>query len=425
MGLTLGELVREKRLEKGYSQIQLGKGIVTPSMISQIELGRVQPSYGVLQALAKRLDAPIEYFLAPLQEKLEGKSKLNFALWLKESQNYRQAIPVLESLLQDEEWVRDDVSWHLIECYIKEEQYEKAESILNSLFLKYREERSGKKYVLALETYAQIKMDMQEYDVARTYWERACKYLGSPQNAKEAKFLYNIALCFARCGKHQEAIQHYLEAYKILSKWRSSGQLADLCYELAVSYRNTFAYKQAERYVNQALGIYQEQRLEHERMKALLEYGALLIDWERWDEGKEKILACKEEALRLRQPAFVRKATRVLAEVSWLQGDDREAEQLARSVLQEETEDQGERAHAHFILGKILKKRKKWYTAMEHLQKAAAILSSLPAFYRYIQACIDWADCHQQVGEFEQAIDILTRVHETAANWLEENKIML
>ena len=58
MSSLIGQRIRELRIARGMSQTQLAKGIVTPSMISQIEAGKAHPSNSLLKKLAKRLEAP-------------------------------------------------------------------------------------------------------------------------------------------------------------------------------------------------------------------------------------------------------------------------------------------------------------------------------------------------------------------------------
>ncbi len=58
MSTLIGQRIRELRLKSGLTQTQLAKGIVTPSMISQIEAGKAHPSPALLRNLAKRLEAP-------------------------------------------------------------------------------------------------------------------------------------------------------------------------------------------------------------------------------------------------------------------------------------------------------------------------------------------------------------------------------
>lgn len=60
MSSLSGQRIRELRQERGLTQTELAKGIVTPSMISQIEAGKAHPSESLLKELAKRLDVAEE-----------------------------------------------------------------------------------------------------------------------------------------------------------------------------------------------------------------------------------------------------------------------------------------------------------------------------------------------------------------------------
>lgn len=61
--MTLGEKLRQARLEAGLSQRQLCGGEVTRNMLSQIENGAAQPSMGTLAYFAARLGKPVSFFL--------------------------------------------------------------------------------------------------------------------------------------------------------------------------------------------------------------------------------------------------------------------------------------------------------------------------------------------------------------------------
>jgi HTH-type transcriptional regulator, quorum sensing regulator NprR len=425
MGITLGELVREKRLEKGFSQTELGRGIVTPSMISQIELGRVQPSYGVLQALAERLESPIEMFLELLKESAEWKSRLTFALWLKDSHNYSQAIPILEELIGDPECSRDDVIWHLMQCYVEEKQYEKAELLLKTQLIEYSEKKNKKRYIQTLESIAQIKMSKHEYEVARTYLKQALKSLGPSDSLREGNILYKMAQCCAHTGMHEEAIQHYQAAYHLMVDRSKSKELADLCYEMAVSFRTLYVFEKAETYTVKAIELYQEMQREEERIRSVLHYGLLLAEWGRLDEAREKVESCVDDARTIHCETLVIKATRILGEIALKEGNDHAAQSFAQSVLQNAADADIEQGHAHYILGTLAKKNEHWSEAMEHLQKAAHLFSICKSVHRYIQAASSWAECSKRSGDLVRAVEILTNMHETASQILKEKGIIL
>ena len=75
--MTLGEKLRQARLEAGLSQRQLCGEEVTRNMLSQIENGVAMPSMGTLSYFARQLGKPVSYFLqedtvsSPNQQRME------------------------------------------------------------------------------------------------------------------------------------------------------------------------------------------------------------------------------------------------------------------------------------------------------------------------------------------------------------------
>lgn len=75
--MTLGEKLRQARLEAGLSQRQLCGEEVTRNMLSQIENGAAMPSMGTLSYFARQLGKPVSYFLqedavcSPNQQRME------------------------------------------------------------------------------------------------------------------------------------------------------------------------------------------------------------------------------------------------------------------------------------------------------------------------------------------------------------------
>jgi len=61
--MTLGEKLKQARLDAGLSQRQLCGDIITRNMLSQIENGSARPSMDTLQYLASRLGKTVSYFL--------------------------------------------------------------------------------------------------------------------------------------------------------------------------------------------------------------------------------------------------------------------------------------------------------------------------------------------------------------------------
>lgn len=61
--MTIGEKLRQARLEMGLSQRQLCGDVITRNMLSQIENGSARPSMDTLIHLAGQLNRPVSYFL--------------------------------------------------------------------------------------------------------------------------------------------------------------------------------------------------------------------------------------------------------------------------------------------------------------------------------------------------------------------------
>ena len=62
-GVELGAKIRQLRKERGLSQEEVGRGVLTRSMISAIERGKARPSLRALDVIAQALGRPVDYFL--------------------------------------------------------------------------------------------------------------------------------------------------------------------------------------------------------------------------------------------------------------------------------------------------------------------------------------------------------------------------
>ena len=75
--MSLGQRIKEARLELGLSQRQLCGDTITRNMLSLIENGSAKPSMDTLRILATRLQKPIGYFL---EEEIQVSANQNLIL---------------------------------------------------------------------------------------------------------------------------------------------------------------------------------------------------------------------------------------------------------------------------------------------------------------------------------------------------------
>ena len=98
--MTLGERLKQARLEAGLSQRQLGEGIVTRNMLSLLESGSAKPSMDTLAALAARLGKPVGWFLG--EDAASGNQKtLEAAREKYVREEYESALNLLENWKPD------------------------------------------------------------------------------------------------------------------------------------------------------------------------------------------------------------------------------------------------------------------------------------------------------------------------------------
>lgn len=131
--MSLGSKIRDLRIKKGLTQSDLGAGLVTPSMISQIESDKANPSYKVLEAIAVKLDQPLEYFLSDLHSQLEQVTAYKVAKALMASNEYDRAVEVLRSLTNNviANMNSTEARIDLGKCLIELAQYEEAAECLH------------------------------------------------------------------------------------------------------------------------------------------------------------------------------------------------------------------------------------------------------------------------------------------------------
>ena len=95
--MSLGEKLRQARLEAGLSQRALCGEEITRNMLSRIENGAAQPSMKTLHYLASRLGKPMSYFLGEQAVASANQAVMESARKLYDSGRFEEAIEALEN----------------------------------------------------------------------------------------------------------------------------------------------------------------------------------------------------------------------------------------------------------------------------------------------------------------------------------------
>lgn len=94
--MSLGEKLRQARLEAGLSQRALCGGEITRNMLSRIENGAAQPSMKTLQYLADQLGRPVSFFLDEQSVVSSNQAVMESARQLYDTGAFDRAMAALE-----------------------------------------------------------------------------------------------------------------------------------------------------------------------------------------------------------------------------------------------------------------------------------------------------------------------------------------
>ncbi len=101
---TMGDRIRQRRMELGMSLAQVAGGDFSRAFLNQVELGKTQPSTRILRVVADRLGAPVEYLLDGSLPVLDREIALERARVAVLQGRPRDAVAELEAAVDSREW---------------------------------------------------------------------------------------------------------------------------------------------------------------------------------------------------------------------------------------------------------------------------------------------------------------------------------
>ncbi|WP_198299614.1 helix-turn-helix domain-containing protein [Tumebacillus avium] len=292
---TLGQRIRGFRLKKGLTQIELARGFITPSMVSQIESDRARPSYKVLVEIASRLDVSLEQLMNGVNFDLEYTSKYKLAIGMVRAKEFGAAIPLLEGLLEaaTPKVSKENLLMELARCQLELGNVEEAESKLNQVMDTDQGTTLLPLVLLYLGKVAQVK---SEIPIALFHTKRALNEVQKAQAIEadlHVKILMQLALLLEKVGKAAEAAKYYEQALKL--DHCSSEERAKTYLRLAEVYDRQKKYEQAEEYATKAAILLGEQS--NQKMRQDLQHRSIMLrrgsgDWK---ESVQSLLSIAEK----------------------------------------------------------------------------------------------------------------------------------
>lgn len=297
---TLGERIRNLRKQRRLTQSQLGRGVVTASMISQIESDRVIPSAELLQAIATRLNVQTDYFAECIVARADAVKTWRHAKASMERGDFEQALELIQSVVEPLRTVfkEEVIQQELVRCY--EALGNTTEAIRVSERLVFLSLDKGD-VATAVHTYyrlANMFRRRNEHALARLYLQRAAILLTHHSDVDipvSTKVYASLArICF---GLHQyeEAIHYFALAAESAQKYESLLDLATVRHGLANVYLESGDVEQARHWTDVALDLYQRIRNVRGVQQCQVNLGVLLNREERYEEAQEYFTSLTEK----------------------------------------------------------------------------------------------------------------------------------
>jgi HTH-type transcriptional regulator, quorum sensing regulator NprR len=279
--LSLGQRIRSLRTKKGMTQMELAAGICTPSMISQVETDKANPSYKMLLKIAERLDTPVELLLDSNNVGMQVRSNFTYAQTLMEGQQYKFASKILKKLMESDrpELPRDEIQLHFAICLRNMDQIEEAEQILSTL---------AEEVVFDAHLHGQVLMELsqtlqakQEYQIASYHLLKALDVLQDAQPKDPELYIravHQLAALYQLQGKGGQAVELYRELVEKYAELIDPKRMAQIYLKIAASYLNQGDFARSQEYASQAHTIFRE--MGNWARKADAELQIALIEWQ-------------------------------------------------------------------------------------------------------------------------------------------------
>ena len=260
--MTLGQRLRQARLEQGLSQRQLCGDVITRNMLSQIENGSARPSMDTLSYLAAGLGKPISFFLDEESVSVPNLAVMEQARLLYAKRDWQQLLSQLQQYrdgegdFDEERWLMEAVclmelaeaSMAQGDCRYARQLLEAAAQAGGSSMYYTREHERRRLLMLAEATGAPVSLPGEDRGLLlRAQWmlddgkaEQAAALLACCEDQSASRWHWlQGETAFARKDFHT-AISHYLQAEPTYQArcW----ERLEICFHAVEDYKSAYEY---------------------------------------------------------------------------------------------------------------------------------------------------------------------------------------
>ncbi len=259
---SLGQKIRRLRKERRLTQQGLAEGLVTPSMISQIESDRATPSERVLGLIAERLQVDAGEFLQDVIVKADLVQTYRKARSLMDLDQHDEAIPLLQSLLDPvaPQFKEQSILQDLADCYEQLHKDDETSEVLRRMAEIAHEKEDVESAIFSLYRLGRLERRRNQLPMARKYLLAASNVLfRHPEVVMPLSLRVYLTLgrvCLS-LDLVDEALEAYGQAYSLSNHYGSDVDKAMINHGIAELLLEIGAFQGASNATERAIHYYE------------------------------------------------------------------------------------------------------------------------------------------------------------------------
>ncbi|MGZ4032359.1 MAG: tetratricopeptide repeat protein [Tumebacillaceae bacterium] len=426
--VSLGQKIRQRRLEKKMTQTQLAEGLVSASAISQIESDKINPSYKLLCKIAERLEVPLDFFLSEEEEYLEHSTSHKLAKTFLMAKEYQQAVPILEKLHHSSAVSNTELMLDLATCYIQLNNFSPAHELLEQVMNISLKEDDNNAYVNSLNKMGLLYFKQNNTSLSIHYWHKAYdmyREIETFDPFDKAYVCTNLAIAFNRIGKFDESARLFTESQELVEGTVNLHLLASNYMGLGVSHYGKKEYKIAEEYCQEAISIYKN--LDQIRYSITVKENFAIMKGEagETDEALKLLFEClnefEEHDLKTRTANTHGEIAKLLIKESRFD----EARTHIETAFQCCEPDTIYHAECYFVRSLLLVAEGHYQEAIPDARKAINLYLEIESIHEYNMACLHLSDIFKKLEDYKSATEILEEAQHALQIYLREKGVIL
>ncbi|KEO84915.1 helix-turn-helix domain-containing protein [Tumebacillus flagellatus] len=374
--ITLGQKIRLFRLRLGLSQREFAKGICTPSMISQIESGRCNPSNHLLQAIVDRLGVSLSDVVENAHFNMKSVSLFWMAKTLLSQSKFSSALQVLDQLEVgfSELTETPDFHFHRALCLIEQDILDEAQTMISLLADPVSKLSDRHSYARAEYLLGRIEMKKQYWQTAQHHFNNTLKALeegGISDDEVEISALIGFAKAQKHLGNLQAAWETNNRAMTALQRIGDLESQCTLLLEMAQSSLDQQQPIQSAEYAQRALGCAQALNNRYNQLQVELQIASTQAAAGQPELAEFALERIADELLKLNQSTEAGVAFAELSKARMVGGNLAKAEEASQFAKQLLPQNHHHYAEALRVEAYVAKENRQWELAFKRFKQSA------------------------------------------------------